>query len=53
MKLIARTGASNWPEAWLQKVSAASGIYLWRIPKAEIEANQGISDADNNPVVSF
>jgi len=52
-KDIDRTGASNWPEAWLQKVSAASGIYLWRIPKAEIEANQGISDADNNPVVSF
>ena len=52
-KDIDRTTSSNWPEAWSQKVSATSGIYLWRIPQAEIEANQGISDADNNPFVAF
>ena len=52
-KDIVRSTSVNWPEAWNQDVKAASGIYLWRIPQAEIEANAGISDADNNPVVSY
>ena len=53
-KDIVRTNSSNWPAAWAkQDVKAASGIYLWRIPQSEIEANRGISEADNNPVVTF
>ncbi|MBQ7531478.1 MAG: RagB/SusD family nutrient uptake outer membrane protein [Paludibacteraceae bacterium] len=52
-KDITRSTSSNWPEAWNQDVKASTGIYLWRIPQAEIEANQGISDADNNPYVPF
>ena len=53
-KDITRTTSSNWPDAWAkQDVKASSGIYLWRIPQSEIEANKGISEADNNPFVSF
>ena len=52
-KDIVRSTSSNWPEAWNQDVKASSGIYLWRIPQAEIEANAGISESDNNPVVTF
>ena len=52
-KDINRKNSTNWPAAWNQNVEASSGIYLWRIPQSEIEANQGISEADNNPVVTF
>lgn len=52
-KDIDRTGIANWPSAWKQKVSAGNGILLWRIPQAEIEANKGISEADNNPFVAY
>ena len=52
-KDVVRTNSTNWPKAWQQDVDATSGIYLWRIPQAEIEANRGISDADNNPSVPF
>ncbi len=53
-KPIIRTTSSNWPAAWAtQDVSAKHGVLLWRIPQAEIEANRGISDADNNPFVAF
>ena len=53
-KPIDRTGATNWPAAWAnQVVPARHGVLLWRIPQAEIEANQGISESDNNPAVSL
>jgi hypothetical protein len=53
-KDVIRSTSSNWPEAWNQDVTAAKhAIYLWRIPQAEIEANAGISESDNNPVVTF
>ncbi len=53
-KPIDRTGASNWPAAWANQVVPANhGVLLWRIPQTEIEANQGISESDNNPAVSL
>ena len=48
-KDIVRSNSTNWPEAWVQDVKAGRNILLWRIPQSEIEANKGISDADNNP----
>lgn len=53
-KDIVRTNSTNWPDEWAtQNVAAGNGILLWRIPQSEIEANQGISDADNNPAVAY
>ena len=52
-KDIVRTNSSNWPEEWANQNVTYGPIYLWRIPQAEIEANQGISEADNNPFVSY
>lgn len=52
-KDVIRTNSSNWPDAWQQDVMAGNGILLWRIPQPEIEANQGISEADNNPFVAY
>ena len=52
-KDIIRTTSTNWPEAWVQDVKAGRNILLWRIPQSEIEANNGISDADNNPVDAY
>jgi len=53
-KTIDRTNSTNWPAEWATQVVAPSnGVRLWRIPQAEIEANKGITDADNNPFVSF
>jgi len=53
-KPIIRSNSSNWPEEWAkQDVPAKHGVLLWRIPQAEIEANGGISEADNNPVVTL
>lgn len=36
---------SNWPAAWIQDLPADDDLLRWRIPEAEIQANQGISDA--------
>ena len=52
-KDIVRTNSINWPAEWADQDVKYGGIYLWRIPQAEIEANQGISEADNNPVVAY
>lgn len=53
-KPIIRSNSTNWPDAWAkQDVPAGHGILVWRIPQPEIEANNGISEADNNPFVSF
>lgn len=42
-------GAGYYPVAWQYTVPAQSPILLWMIPQSEIEANDGISEADNNP----
>ena len=53
-KNIDRSATTNWPAAWAdQGVKAGNGILLWRIPQSEIEANKGISEADNNPFVAY
>ena len=53
-KDIDRTNSTNWPAAWAdQKVKHDNGVLLWPIPQAEIEANRGISEADNNPFVAY
>ena len=53
-KPVIRTNSTNWPEEWAnQDVPAKHGVFLWRIPQAEIEANDGISEADNNPFVTL
>ena len=53
-KPIIRSNSNNWPEEWAkQDVPAKHGVMLWLIPQAEIEANAGISNADNNPVVTL
>ena len=53
-KPVIRTNSTNWPAEWAkQDVPAKHGVFLWRIPQAEIEANDGISEADNNPVVTL
>jgi len=53
-KDIIRTNSTNWPAEWAnQDVKAGHGVLLWRIPQAEIEANKGISEADNNPFVGY
>ena len=53
-KDIIRTNSTNWPAEWAkQDIKAGNGVLLWRIPQAEIEANKGISEADNNPFVAL
>ena len=52
-KDIIRSNSTNWPEAWRQDVKAGRNILLLRIPQSEIEANKGISEADNNPVDAY
>ena len=53
-KDIIRSNSNNWPVEWAtQDVIGNHDVYLWRIPQAEIEANRGISEADNNPFVAF
>jgi hypothetical protein len=53
-KPIVRSNSSNWPAEWAdQDVPARHEVMLWRIPQAEIEANKGISEADNNPFVTL
>ncbi len=53
-KDIDRRNSTNWPDKWAdQHVEAGNPILLWRIPQAEIEANRGISEADNNEFVAY
>ena len=52
-KPIVRSNSTNWPDAWKQDVAAGRNILLRRIPQAEIEANAGISEEQNNPVDPF
>lgn len=52
-KPVIRSNSKNWPDAWKQDVAAGRNIMLWRIPQAEIEANEGISEEQNNPVDPF
>jgi len=52
-KDIIRTNSDNWPAEWVQDVKAGRNILLWRIPQSEIEANKGISEAQNNPVEAY
>ena len=42
-------GAGYYPVAWQYTIPAKSDIFLWMIPQSEIEANDGISESDNNP----
>lgn len=44
-------GVSTFPDAWKFNIPAESPILLWLVPKAEIEANDGISEDDNNQKV--
>lgn len=48
-KPIKRTASSNWPAAWNIDVPADHDARIWVIPQAEIEANEGISEEQNNP----
>lgn len=48
-KPIVRTTSDNWPAAWVIDVPADHDCRIWVIPQAEIEANEGISNEDNNP----
>ncbi len=41
-------GVSTFADAWKFNISAEDPILLWRVPKSELEANTGITDADNN-----
>jgi len=53
-KDIIRSNSTNWPAEWAeQDVKAGNGVLIWLIPQAEIEANQGISEAQNNPAVAI
>jgi hypothetical protein len=47
-KPVERLG-SNFPPACLYNLPAESGIFLYRIPEAEVNVNDGISVAQNNP----
>ena len=51
--IIRNYAGTNWPAAWVQNIPANHPILLWQIPQAEIQANAGISEADNNPIVSL
>lgn len=44
---------SNYEVDYSWKVKAGDPILLYRIPKDEIEANNGISDKDNNPATDL
>lgn len=41
-------GATSFPDAWQFNIQPKDPILLWLVPKSEIEANDGISDDDNN-----
>jgi hypothetical protein len=44
-------GSTSFPLTWQFNIQAEAPILLWRIPKSEIEANDGISEGDNNDAV--
>lgn len=43
---------SNWPAAWQYTIQPNDPVLLFLIPSVEIEANQGISNSDNNQQVA-
>ena len=45
------SGVTSFPDAWQFNIPAEAPILLWLVPKAEIEANKGISEDDNNAKV--
>lgn len=45
-------GVTSFPDAWQFNIPAENPVLLWLIPKREIEANQGISEDDNNEKVA-
>jgi hypothetical protein len=45
-------GVSSFPDAYKFNIEAESPILLWMIPLSEIQANDGIGESDNNPVVA-
>lgn len=49
-KPIIRSTSENWPADWSIDVPADHDCRIWTLPRAETEANQGISDEENNPV---
>ncbi|MDD3080531.1 MAG: RagB/SusD family nutrient uptake outer membrane protein [Paludibacter sp.] len=46
------SGVTSFPDAWQFNIPAEAPILLWLVPKSEIEANDGISESDNNEKVS-
>lgn len=50
--IVRKYEGTNWPEAWIyDDIPATHGCRIWTLPQGEIEANDGISEKDNNPVV--
>lgn len=47
-KPIDRRGG-GWPANWVYNVPAESNVMRYVIPNSELQANQMISAADNNP----
>jgi hypothetical protein len=45
-------GVTSFPDAFQFNIAAEDPVLLWLVPKAEIEANQGISEEDNNAKVN-
>ncbi|MGI5974274.1 MAG: RagB/SusD family nutrient uptake outer membrane protein [Paludibacter sp.] len=45
-------GVTSFPAAWQFNIEAEAPILLWLVPKAEIEANKGIKEEDNNEKVA-
>jgi hypothetical protein len=41
-------GVTSFPDAWQFNIPSEDPILLWLVPKSEIEANEGISEEDNN-----
>ena len=44
-------GNTSFPAAWQFNIAAEDPILLWLVPQSEIEANDGISESDNNEAV--
>lgn len=51
-KDVDRRGGGYPDAAYIFHIKAGSPILLWRLPEAEIQANPGLTDADNNPSAS-
>jgi hypothetical protein len=45
-------GVTSFPDAFQFNIPAEDSVLLWLVPKAEIEANQGIREEDNNTKVN-